>query len=75
MDKLRTESAKQGLKGFGQQVKGKVQETVGRATGDADLEAEGNLNQVGGRIREKAGEAGTKVADTLDPDAERDRNP
>lgn len=68
MDKLRKESAEQEIKGIGQQIKGKVQEGAGKLTGDADLEADGNLNQAGGRVREKLGEAGRKTADALDPD-------
>jgi uncharacterized protein YjbJ (UPF0337 family) len=72
MDKLRKESAKQEIKGIGQQIKGKVQEGAGKLTGDADLEAEGNLNQAGGRVREKVGETGRKVADALDPDRDSD---
>jgi uncharacterized protein YjbJ (UPF0337 family) len=67
-DKLRDESSEQELKGIGQQVKGKVQEGAGKLTGNEDLEAEGNLNQAGGKVREKVGEAGRNVADTLDPD-------
>jgi uncharacterized protein YjbJ (UPF0337 family) len=70
-DKLRNESAEQELKGVGQQIKGKVQEGAGRLTGNEDLEAEGHLNQAGGKIREKAGEAGRNVADALDPDKDR----
>jgi uncharacterized protein YjbJ (UPF0337 family) len=78
MDKLRKESAKQEIKGIGQQIKGKVQEGAGKLTGNLDREAEGNLNQAAGRVREKVGETGRKVADALDPDAtdhdrERDR--
>jgi uncharacterized protein YjbJ (UPF0337 family) len=72
-DKLRKESAEQELKGAGQRIKGKVQEGAGRLTGDADLEADGHLNQAGGAVREKAGEAGRKVADALDDDRDRDR--
>ena len=70
-DKLRNESAEQELKGIGQQVKGKVQEGAGKITGNEDLEAEGNLNQAGGRVREKMGEAGRNVADALDPDRDK----
>jgi uncharacterized protein YjbJ (UPF0337 family) len=73
MDRLKKESAEQEIKGIGQQVKGKVQEGAGRLTNDPDLEAEGNLNQAGGRVREKLGETGGKVADALDPDNDRDR--
>jgi uncharacterized protein YjbJ (UPF0337 family) len=74
MDKLKKESSEQEIKGIGQQIKGKVQEGAGRLTNDPDLEAEGNLNQAGGRVREKLGETGRNVADALDPDADRDRD-
>jgi uncharacterized protein YjbJ (UPF0337 family) len=73
MDKLRKESAEQEVKGIGQQVKGKIKEGAGKVTGDVDLEAEGNLDQAGGRVREKLGETGQNVADALDPDADPDR--
>jgi uncharacterized protein YjbJ (UPF0337 family) len=72
MDKLKKESAEQEIKGVGQQIKGKVQEGVGKVTGNEDLEARGDLNQVGGKVREKLGEAGRKVSDALDPDKNRD---
>jgi uncharacterized protein YjbJ (UPF0337 family) len=72
-DKLREESAEQEVKGIGQQVKGKIQEGAGKLTGNEEMEAEGNLNQAGGRVREKLGETGRDVADALDPD--RDRKP
>jgi uncharacterized protein YjbJ (UPF0337 family) len=70
-DKLREESAEQEVKGVGQQVKGKVQEGAGKLTGNEDLEGEGHLNQAGGKVREKVGETGRNVADTLDPDRDR----
>ena len=38
------------------------------------MEAEGHLNQAGGAIRQKAGEAGRKVSDALDADKDRDRD-
>ena len=70
-DKLRNESAEQELKGVGQQIKGKVQEGAGKLTGNEDLEAEGHLNQAGGKVREKLGETGRNVADALDPNKDR----
>ena len=73
MDKFKKEATEQELKGIGQQIKGKVQEGAGKLTGDEDLEATGNLNQAGGKIREKAGEAGRKVADALDDTDDRNR--
>lgn len=72
-DKLRNESAEQHIKGVGQQIKGKVQEGVGKLTDDEELEARGHLNQAGGKVREKAGELGQDVADALDRDRDADR--
>jgi uncharacterized protein YjbJ (UPF0337 family) len=72
MDKLKKEATEQEIKGVGQQIKGKVQEGAGKLTGNADLEAEGDLNQVAGKVREKAGEAGRRLSDAVDPDKNRD---
>jgi uncharacterized protein YjbJ (UPF0337 family) len=66
---FRRKAGEQELKGVGQKVKGVAQEVVGRATGDADLRARGEGNQIGGHVRSRAGEAGRKLADALDPDA------
>ena len=71
-DELRKKSAEQELKGIGQQVKGKIQEGAGKLTGDADTEATGHLNQAGGKVREKLGEAGRNAADAIDDADERD---
>ena len=63
---IRRKSAEQELKGTGQKLKGVGQEVVGRVTGDDDMRASGELNQVGGHIRSRAGEAGRKLSDALD---------
>jgi uncharacterized protein YjbJ (UPF0337 family) len=34
-------------------VKGEVKETVGRATNDPDLEAEGQVEKIGGKVQKK----------------------
>jgi uncharacterized protein YjbJ (UPF0337 family) len=72
MDKLKKEATEQELKGLGQQIKGKVQEGAGKLTGNDDLEAKGDLNQVGGKVREKLGETGRRVANAIDNDKDRD---
>jgi uncharacterized protein YjbJ (UPF0337 family) len=61
MKTLRRRSAEQELKGTGQKLKGVSQEIVGRATGDADMRARGEANQVGGHLRSRIGEAGRKL--------------
>jgi uncharacterized protein YjbJ (UPF0337 family) len=37
------------------EVKGKVKEKLGRATNDPNMEAEGQGEQIGGKIRKKIG--------------------
>jgi uncharacterized protein YjbJ (UPF0337 family) len=48
MDKDRVE-------GTGHQVKGKVKEVAGKATGDSKLESEGFAEKVGGKIQNAVG--------------------
>jgi uncharacterized protein YjbJ (UPF0337 family) len=72
MGTFRRKSAEQELKGTGQKVKGVAQEIVGRATGNDDLRARGEGNQVGGHVRSRIGEAGRKIGTAIE--RERDRN-
>lgn len=44
------------VKGTGKQVEGKVEEGVGKATGDEELEAKGKGKQVAGKVRKKVGD-------------------
>jgi len=37
-------------------VKGKVKEKVGRATNNPDLEAEGQVEKIGGKVQKKIGQ-------------------
>lgn len=46
-----------------QEVKGKIEEKTGEATGDRDLEAHGKADQVKGNLKQ----AGEKVKDALKP--------
>ena len=43
------------VKGSAQNIKGKVKEGVGRATGDAKLETEGRGDQAAGKVRNAVG--------------------
>jgi uncharacterized protein YjbJ (UPF0337 family) len=43
---------KEQLKGAGQELKGKVKETTGRAVGNPRLEVEGNLEKNVGKVRQ-----------------------
>ena len=66
MSTFRRKSAEQELKGTGQKLKGVGQEIVGRATGDDDMRARGEANQVGGHIRSRLGEAGRKIGAAIE---------
>jgi len=50
------QSTKDRAKGKFHEVKGKEKEKVGRMTNNPNLEAEGQGEQVGGKIRKKIGE-------------------
>ncbi len=54
------------LEGKFDQAKGGVKETVGRATNDRDLEAEGQADRAGGNIREGFGTAKRKVGEAVE---------
>ena len=56
---------KQRAEGKMASVAGAVKEGVGRFTGDADLEAEGSVDRVVGKVKDVAGEVGTAAAQTL----------
>ena len=73
MGSMRRKATEQEIKGVGQKVKGVAQELAGRATGDADVRARGELNQVGGHLRSRAGEAGRKIGNAVDKEKNRSR--
>jgi len=50
------QSTEDKAKGTFHEVKGKVKEKVGRATNNPDLEIEGQVEKVGGKIRKKIGQ-------------------
>lgn len=54
------------VKGKAEQVKGIVKEKAGRVTGDKDLEADGTVDQVDGKLREGVGAAKRHVKETAD---------
>lgn len=73
MATFRRKSTEQELKGVGQKLKGVGQEVVSRATDDEEMRARGELNQIGGHLRSRAGEAGRKISGALDRDRPRRR--
>jgi len=50
------QSTKDAARGRFHEVKGTVKETIGRATNDPDLEAEGQVEKIGGKIQKKIGQ-------------------
>jgi len=53
------------LKGKGRTVKGKVKQSVGRATGDERMRSEGVDDEAGGRVQEGFGRARRKVGNAI----------
>jgi uncharacterized protein YjbJ (UPF0337 family) len=49
------------MKGMTQQVKGKVNEVVGKVTGNRTQELKGDLQQVAGSVRKALGDGKAKV--------------
>ena len=54
------------VEGKWDQVKGKVKEGIGRATGDDDLAAEGQADHAGGKVEEGFGKARRKVGEAIE---------
>ena len=74
MGTFRRKSTEQEIKGTGQKIKGVGQEIIGRATGNERMRAKGELNQVGGHVRSRAGEAGRKISEKVERETKKSRN-
>ena len=73
MPTFRRKATEQEIKGVGQKVKGVAQEIVGRVTGDRDIRARGEVNQVAGHVRSRAGEAARKIGTAVSREKNRRR--
>ena len=73
MATFRRKAAEQEAKGIGQKVKGVAQEIAGRATGNSDLRARGEVNQVAGHVRSRAGEAARTISSAVNREKTRSR--
>ena len=73
MSTFRRKSAEEEIRGTGQKIKGVGQEIVGRLTGDDDMRARGEANQVGGHVRSRLGEAGRKISGAVERERSRRR--
>jgi len=62
---------KKNIEGGLDNLKGKVKETAGVATGDREMEGEGKLDQIKGKIKDAAGNLREGIKDKLD-DLDRD---
>lgn len=66
MDEFRKKSVDEQIAGKGESMKGKVKEGLGKLTGDEDLEAEGEIEQGEGQVRQKIGKAGRAASDVVE---------
>lgn len=53
-------------KGKGKQIKGAIKSKVGKVTGDADLENEGEAERAGGEVQEKFGNVRKKAGKAIE---------
>ncbi len=63
MDEIRKKAIDEQVGGKMENLKGKIKEGAGKLTGDRDLEAEGQVDQAEGTLRDKAGKAVRNVHD------------
>jgi uncharacterized protein YjbJ (UPF0337 family) len=54
------------IEGAGKQIKGKVKEGVGKATGDTKLQGEGKADKAEGKVQNTVGGMKDKVRDAVD---------
>ena len=73
MASIRRKATEQEAKGIAQKIKGVAQEVAGRVTGNSDLRARGELNQAGGHLRSRAGEAVRKVSTAVEKEKNKPR--
>lgn len=68
-DKTLTESGVENQsEGRFENVKGRVKDTFGSATGDRSLESEGKMDQMKGKMKDKLGGAQRELDKDVDPD-------
>ena len=54
------------IKGSAEQIKGKLKEAAGKATGDAKLENEGKADRVSGKIKNAVGGLKDTIKEAID---------
>jgi uncharacterized protein YjbJ (UPF0337 family) len=73
MPTFRRKATQEEIRGVGQKAKGVGQEIVGRATGNREMRARGEVNQVAGHVRSRAGEAARKIGNAVNREKTRGR--
>ena len=73
MATFRKKAAEEEVRGVGQKIKGVAQEVAGRATGNREMRAKGEANQVAGHVRSRAGEAARKISTAVSREKTRGR--
>lgn len=71
MDEIRKKAIDEQAGGKAENLKGKIKEGVGKLTGDRDLEAEGQVDQAEGTLRDKTGKVIRNVKDAADRAADK----
>jgi uncharacterized protein YjbJ (UPF0337 family) len=54
--------------GTADKLKGHAKEATGDVTGDKDLQREGKVDRASGSVKDKVGDAGDKIKDTIRKD-------
>ena len=54
------------VKGRVEEAKGKMKESIGRATGHPDMEDQGTVDKVSGKVQKNFGDAKERLKDEID---------
>jgi uncharacterized protein YjbJ (UPF0337 family) len=63
-------STRNQIKGRGRELKGNIKEKTGRAMNRPDMEAEGALERIGGKVQKKAGDVEKRLDEDLEEENE-----
>jgi uncharacterized protein YjbJ (UPF0337 family) len=66
MSDLKRVSREQRVKGAAEEVKGRIKEAAGDIAGREDWEAEGQMDQLEGKVRGGIGRAGERLSDAVE---------
>ena len=63
-------STRNQIKGRGRELKGSIKEKTGRAMNRGDVEAEGAMERIGGKIQKKAGDVEKRLDEDLEEETD-----